>query len=235
METNGSIQFKGESGPGFPVRVWAELGHIRIEAGEEVVGDWSIHDIGVVVVDNGFSIKAEGEEFLLRAEDDAGIAEELGVAAASPRMARKVAASHNLDRPLPDEEEPDSAEESKLVPIGIALAGALVIVGATLLNGISVGSGGFDPGAAAVGGIRFWVAFTACGVLLVFAAFLMSVGAEWAQYLAMLAIAAEVVLFGLLVNRGVPEASALISYGLIAGGLVVGVAVLFAGRSGFDD
>lgn len=235
VETNGTIVFKGEPGPGIPVRVWAESGRFRIEAGTEVVGDWSIHDVGVVVLDNGFSIKAEGEEFLLLAEDDAGIAEELGVAAAAPRMARRVAARHNPDRPLPHDVEADIAPESKLAPIGLALAGALVIAGAILLSAISVAPGGFDPGAAAVGGMRFWVAFTGCGVLLTFFAFLMSIGANWARVPAMLVIAAEVVLFGLLVNRGVPETSALISYGLIAGGMVIGVAVLFSGRAGFTD
>lgn len=235
VDTNGTILFKGESGPGYPVRVHAESGRIRIEAGDEVVGDWSIHDIGVVVLDEGFSIKAEGEEFLLRADDDAAIAEELEVAAASPRMARRVAARHNPDRPLPHELENLEEPESKLAPIGIALSGAMVIMGATLLNTISVPPGSLDPGAAAIWGIRFWVAFVICGVVLVFFAFLMSIGAGWARVLAMLTIGLEVLLFGLLVNRGVPEPSALIPYGFIAGALVVGVAVLFSGRPGVTD
>lgn len=235
VDSNGTILFKGESGPGHPVRVHAEPGRIRIESGDQVVGDWSIHDIGMVVLDDGFSIKAEGEELILRAEDDAAIAEELGVAASSPRMARRVAARHNPDRPLPQDQERPEAPESKLIPIGLSLSGALVIVGSILLDTISLEPGSFDPGAAAVGGTRFWVAFLICGIALVFFAFLMSIGAAWARLLAMATIALEVLLFGMLVNRGTPDPSLLIGYGFVAGGLVVGVAVIFSGRPDNSD
>jgi hypothetical protein len=235
VESNGTILFKGESGPGHPVRVCVEPGRIRIEAGGQVIGDWSIHDIGLVVGDVGFSIRAEGEDFLLRAEDDVAIAEELGVAAASPRMARRVAARHNPDRPLPQDQERPGEPESKLAAIGLALSGALVIAGATLLDTISVEPGSFDPGAAALGGMRFWVAFLVCGIALVFFAFLMSIEATWARVLAMVTIASEVLLFGLLVNRGTPDPAALIAYGFVAGGVVVGVAVIFSGRPGISD
>ncbi len=233
VDTYGTILFKGETGQGHPVKVHAELGRIRILAGEEVVGDWSIHDIGVVVLDDGFSIKAEGEVFLLRAEDDVGVAEELGVATASPRMARRVAARHNPDRPLLHEVEEAQAkgEESKLASIGVAVAGALVVLGAALLSVVTVPPGNFDPSVAAVGPVPFWMAFMICGVALVFFAFLIAIRARWARIPAMLVIAAEVLLFGLLINQGVPHASTLLSYGFIAGGLVVGVAVLFSGRA----
>ena len=229
VETNGTVLMRGESGPGVPVRVRAEAGRLRIESGTGLVGDWSVHDIGLNVLDDGFVIKAEGEEFLLRADDDAGVAEELGVAAASPRMARKLAARHNPDRPLPVEEMVDDAPStSNLHAIGLAIAGALVILGGLLLSQVPA-TGDFDAGAEMIGIMPFWMAFMLGGLLMVGFSYFLSIGRSWARPAALLVTALVVLCFGLLVNRGVPDVSTLMAYGLIAGGMVVGVSVLVAG------
>ncbi|MEX0865591.1 MAG: hypothetical protein WD269_12090 [Acidimicrobiia bacterium] len=233
VETSGIVVMKGETGPGVHVTVMADSGRLRIESSTGVVGDWSIHDIGLNVLDEGFAIRAEGEEFLLKADDDVGIAEELGVAAASPRMARKLAARHNPERPLPHE-SPVPAPRSSLSAIGVAIAGALVMLGAILIN-TSPFTEEFDAGSQALGRLPFWLAFLLGGMLMVGMAYFISIGRRWARAVALLVTALVVLFFGLLVNRGVPEVAALTAYGFVAGGMVVGIAVLVGGEPGGDD
>ncbi|HEX9762777.1 MAG TPA: hypothetical protein VGA97_06720 [Acidimicrobiia bacterium] len=233
VETSGIVVMKGETGPGVHVTVIADSGRLRIESSTGVVGDWSVHDIGLHVLDEGFAIRAEGEEFLLKTDDDVGLAEELGVAAASPRMARKLAARHNPEGPLPDE-APVPAPKSSLSAIGVAIAGALVMLGAILIN-TSPFTGEFDAGSQAVGRVPFWLAFLLGGMLMVGMAYLISIGRRWARPVALLVTALVVLFFGLLVNRGVPEVAALTAYGFVAGGMVIGIAVLVGGEPGGDD
>lgn len=209
----------------------AGSGRLHIESEQGVVGDWSIHEIGLKVLDEGFIIRAEGEELFLRAEDDAGIAEELGVAAASPRMARRLAARHNPDRPLLQETEAEPEPRSNLPAIGVALAGALIVLGAVLIS-TQPGSERFDAGEQSLGPLPFWIAFLLGGVILVALAYLMAVGWRWARAAALLVTSLVVLFFALLVNRGIPDTSTLVAYGFVAGGMVVGIAVLV---SGTDD
>jgi hypothetical protein len=223
VETSGFVNLKGEDGPGVPVRVVADSGRLRIESESGVVGDWSIHDIGLSVLDTGFAIKAEGEELFLRADDDAGVAEELGVATASPRMARKLAARHNPDRPLPHEEPVEPPPPSNLPALGLAVAGALVVFGAFLIN---TNSSDFDAGAETIGPMPFWLAFMLGGVLMIALAVFMSAGRAWARPAALLVTSLVVLCFALLVNRGIPDGGTLFAYGFIASGMVVGIAVL---------
>jgi hypothetical protein len=234
VETSGIVVMKGETGPGVHVTVMADSGRLRIESSTGVVGDWSIHDIGLHVLDEGFAIRAEGEEFLLKADDDVGIAEELGVAAASPRMARKLAARHNPERPLPHEVPVPAPPKASLSALGVAIAGALVMLGAILIN-TSPSTGEFDAGSQAVGRVPFWIAFLLGGMLMVGMAYFISIGRRWARVVALLVTALVVLFFGLLVNRGVPEVAVLTAYGLVAGGMVVGIAVLVGGEPGGDD
>jgi hypothetical protein len=225
VETSGIVTLKGEDGPGVPVRVRAESGRIRIESDNGLVGDWSIHDIGLSVLATGFAIKAEGEEIFLQADDDAGVAEELGVATASPRMARKVAARHNPDRPMPHEEPVEPPPRSNLPAIGLALAGALVVFGAFLINSDPTDDR-FDAGSQSLGPLPFWLAFMLGGILMIGLAFFMSAGQKWARPAALLVTSLVVLCFALLVNRGIPDAATLFAYGFVAGGMVVGIAVL---------
>jgi hypothetical protein len=224
VETTGVVQLKGEDGPAIPVRVFADSGRLRLESANGVVGDWSIHEIGLNVLAEGFTIRAEGEELFLKADDDVGVAEELGVAAASPRMARKLAARHNPDRPLPEEPE-EVAPSSNMPAIGLAIAGALVILGGVLIDSTS----GSEP-TLSLGPLPFWMAFLVGGLVMVGLAYLMSAGREWARTVALLVTSLVVLCFALMVTRGVPDSVTLIAYGFVAGGMVVGIAVLVAGE-----
>lgn len=206
------------------MRVLAEERRIRLVSGNELVGDWMLSEIGISALNDGFNIKAEGEEFVLRTEDDVALAEELGVAAASPRLARRLAARHNPEASPTQEETPPIS--SNLAAIGFALAGALVILGGIFLRSqeSSLASSSADGG-----DFEFWVAFVIGGVLMVAAAFVMSIGARVARIVATVVLVAMIVAFGFAVTGFDANALQLTAYGFIAGGLVVGVAVLFSG------
>jgi hypothetical protein len=226
VELEGNVTMRGDTGPGVTVRIIAEGGRLRLVAGNELVGDWMVSGIGVSALQDGFNIKAEGEEFVLRTEDDVAFAEEIGVAAAPPRLARRLAARNNPEEPERLDPEPIL---SNLAAIGFAVAGALVVLGGTFLNisgdvaPVSLtsedGGGDFD----------FWLAFVIGGVLMIGVAYVMSMGSRLARLVALLVLLALVVVFGFAVAQSVSGTSQLTAYGFIAGGLVVGVAVLFSG------
>ncbi len=227
VELDGNVRMRGDTGPGVAVRILAEGGRLRLVAGNELVGDWQVSDIGISSLQEGFNIKAEGEEFILRTDDDVALAEELGVAAASPRLARRLAARHNPEeRELPAD---PPAISSNLGAIGFAVAGALIVLGGTFLNLA-------DPGAAAASGeFDFWVAFMVGGVLMIGVAYVMSIGSRLARVVAATVVIVMVLLFGLAVRGGEASVSRLTAFGFIAGGLVIGVAVLFSGSVGEPD
>lgn len=224
VELDGNVRMRGDTGPGVGVRVRAEDRRIRLVAGNELVGDWMVSEIGINALNDGFNIKAEGEEFILRTEDDVAFAEELGIAAASPRLARRLATRHNPEAaPAREEAAPIS---SNLGAIGFALAGALVILGGTFLRGEE---SAVAARAASADDFEFWLAFVIGGVLMVASALVMSIGTRVARIVATVILIGMIVVFGFAVTGFEADATQLTAYGFIAGGLVVGVAVLFSG------
>jgi hypothetical protein len=209
VELDGNVRMRGDAGPGLGVRVLAEQRRLRLVSGNDLVGDWSLSDIGISALQDGFNIRAEGEEFVLRTEDDVALAEEIGITAASPRLARRLAASHNREQP-PAVEAP--VISSNLAAIGFALAGALVILGGTLL----------EPEA-------FRVAFVIGGVLMIAIAYVMSIGAKVARVIATVTLVGLIAVFGFAVSGSPADQGDIAAYGFIAGGLVVGIAVLASG------
>lgn len=224
VETHGTVRMRGDTGPGVAVRILADEGRLRITSGSELVGEWSIDDIGILVLNDGFAIKAEGEEFMLRATRDAELAEELRVAAAAPRLARKVAALHKVEDLPPSfyepQEEEQDPETAGLMPIAYALAGVLVVLGGTLLQTMP----------RAGGGSELWGWFVIGGALMVMVALALALGAGWARLPAYMAIIGVIALFVIAASNAVTDAGYLTAYGFVAGGLVVGVAALFGGN-----
>ena len=236
VETNGTVKMRGEDGPGAPVRVRAGDGRLRIDAGEESIGDWDIHEIGVKAVPEGFSIRAEGEEFILRSDDEVALAEEFHLAAATPRLARKVAAAHNPEIPADaPREEVFPAGRSHVAAIAFALGGALVLLGGLFMRNSETAAGARQTLTAEFAGVEFWVAFVVGGLLMVALAYIMSLGSRWARFLSLLVVAGMIALFAysLSVNEG--DSGQFAAYGFIAGGVVIGVAVLFSGSLGDSD
>lgn len=218
---------RGDTGPGVRVQVLADDQRLRIVSGNELVGDWKIDQIGIHALHEGFTVRAEGEEFVLVTDDDVALADAIHVSAASPRLARRLAARHNPE--APPEPEEATPPRSNLGAIGFALAGALVLLGGSLLN---IEFGGVSASAE---GSEFWLAFVIGGVLMVGVAWVMSIGARPARLIAAMLLAVMIVMFGILVSSVEASTTELTAYGFIAGGLVVGVAVLFSGSIRTSD
>ena len=232
--THGTVHMRGEPGPGVAVEVHAEGKLLRLLSGADAVGEWDIASIGIQSLNDGFAIRAEGEEFILKTDDDAGIAREIGIATASPRLARSMAAAQNPQErvPAPKSERP----RSSLGAIVYALGGVLVLSGGFFLREDPTLSAANRTTAEGlqIGG-RFWFAFVLGGLLMVGVAFALAVGTRWARFAAVVAMVGLVLVFGLAAQNATPEADFLLAYGFIAGGIVVGVAVLFGGSLGDSD
>lgn len=227
VELDGNVRMRGDDGPAVGVKILAEDGRLRVVSGNELVGDWSLSEIGVKSLHDGFNIKAEGEEFVLRTTDDVALAEEMGVVAASPRLARRLAARHNPEaRELP---EPPLIQ-SRVGAIGVAVAGALVVLGGTFLN-----IGDDAATLSSQSNLEWGLAFVVGGVLMVAASVVMAIGTRLAGGIATLALVAVIVLFGFAVSQAGGGTSQIAAYGFIAGGIVVGIAVLVSGELGQPD
>lgn len=232
VETRGIVLMRGARGPGVEVEVLADGSRLSLVAGSELIAEWEAGSFGIKTHDEGFSIWAEGEEFMLKTDDDVGLARELGLQTASPRMARRVAASRRpKDLPWPDPipEQP----RSYVAAIALALGGVLVLVGSLLLRADpAIADRSVATGLGVAGNL--WSAFGAGGLLMIVAALALCVRARVARAVAILSVVPPVIVFGNAARHSSPEADLLIAYGFISGGIVIGVAVLFAGLLGED-
>jgi hypothetical protein len=112
--------------------------------------------------------------------------------------------------------------------IAFALGGALVLLGSLLLRADpSLDDRSVESGLGVAG--NFWSAFGASGLLLIVAALALAVWARMAKALAILSVAALVIVFGNAAQQSPFEADLLIAYGFIAGGIVIGLVVMFGG------
>ena len=233
VETRGTVQMRGEAGRGVKVEVLADGPRLSLLHEDELIGEWEVGAIGIQSLQDGFAIRAEGEEFVLKTDDDAGLAREIGMIAASPRLARKVAASQNQDVPLRADPEP-VVIKSNLGAIAFALGGVMAFAGGVLLRddptltATSAGQG-LMPGG------NFWFAFVLGGLLMVGAALAIARRTKWSRMAAIIAVSALVVVFGLAARNATPDADHLLAFGFIAGGVVVGIAVVVAGSFGEPD
>jgi uncharacterized membrane protein YjfL (UPF0719 family) len=64
---------------------------------------------------------------------------------------------------------------------------------------------------------------------MVAVAYLLGLGVRWAQILAVVALVGLIVVFILAIQDVPPNSNDTMAYGFIAGGIVVGVSVLFSG------
>jgi hypothetical protein len=226
---------RGESGSGVKVEVLAEGSCISLLHHDELIGEWDVGAIGIQSLNGGFAIRAEGEEFVLKTEDDVGLAREIGIVAASPRMARKVAASHNEDVPMRTDPEP-AMVTTNLGAIAFALGGAMALAGGVLLrDDPTLPAAATSPGQGLGVEGNFWFAFVFGGLLMVGTALAIARRTKWSRMAAIIVVTALVAVFGLAARSATADADQLLAYGFIAGGVVVGVAVVFAGSFGEPD
>jgi hypothetical protein len=235
VETRGTVQMRGESGRGVKVEVLADGPRLSLLHDDELIGEWEVGAIGIQSLQDGFAIRAEGEEFVLKTDDDAGLAREIGIVAASPRLARKLAASQNQDVLL--RADPEAVViKSNLGAIALALGGVMALAGGVLLRtDTTLEAAGTSTEQGLGAGGNFWFAFVLGGLLMVGAALAMARRTKWSRMAAIIAVSALVVVFGLAARSATPDADHLLAYGFIAGGVVVGIAVVAAGSFGEPD
>ncbi|MET0697574.1 MAG: hypothetical protein ABWZ58_09110 [Acidimicrobiia bacterium] len=126
--------------------------------------------------------------------------------------------------------------KSNLGAISFALGGVMSLAGGVLLRDdptltadeASAGQG-LGPGAI------FWFAFVLGGLLMVGAALAIARRTKWSRMAAIIAVSALVVVFGLAARSATPDTDHLLAFGFIAGGVVVGIAVIAAGSFGEPD
>ena len=230
MESKGVVHMKGDSTQSIAVEVFTDGETFRLISAGEVIGEWPVEGMGIQALQEGFAIRAEGEDLILKTDNDVALAEELGLMTSSPRLARKMAASHNVEGPPPvplDEPVEEPPPKSNLSAIAFALGGVLVFAGGAFLRAAPE-LVGVDT--VALG--SYWLAFMIGGLVMVAIAYLLSRGARWAQVAAILAVGAMIIVFALAVQNVTLDPNDLLAYGFLAGGIVVGVSVLFSGTLG---
>jgi hypothetical protein len=221
MEAQGVVHMRGDSSQTISVQVFADAQRLRLLSGNELIGEWSVQGMGIHALNEGFSIRAEGEELVLKTDNDVALAEELGLLTSSPRLARKIAASHNEEAPAPASEP--STPISNLAALAFALGGVLILAGGAVLRAaldLGLESGPLGP---------YWLSFSIGGLVMVAVAFLLGRGVRWAQIVAVVSLVWLIVVFVLAIQDVPPNANDSMAYGFIAGGIVVGVTVLFSG------
>lgn len=212
FETDGKIFVKGDDAPGVAVHIHAERHGLVLFKDDEEFARFDRPDLRISALTEGFAIRYAGEDFVLKADDDVGLAEELGLAAATPRLARKMAAAHNTTERARPEPPPEVRSQFGAVLYGVA--GILIISGGTLLQTSEFVLDIADP----------WVAFLLAGTVMIGVAWLMTRNWRWPDWLAFAVLGGISVLFALAVREGFGGGIETPAYGLVAGGLVLGAA-----------
>lgn len=89
---DGSLRMSSPDTPVLQVLVDLTGERMILHTGSAVLGDWSLDELLIRGEDDGFHIRVEGEEAIIHTTDDAGMALELGLRSASPRLRRQMAA-----------------------------------------------------------------------------------------------------------------------------------------------
>ncbi len=88
---NGSLRMPGEMGPGVKVVIdLTQDHHLHISAAADLIGDWPIHEVGIKASADGFHVLAEGEEVILRTENDPAFAVAVGLRNAPTLLRRQM-------------------------------------------------------------------------------------------------------------------------------------------------
>lgn len=99
----GSLKLPGEVGPGLSVVIDLTEDVISLRAGSGDIGSWPREHVRINALDDGFHLRAEGEEVILDVTDDARFALACGLTAGPPLLRRKMSAilrEQSEQRPL---------------------------------------------------------------------------------------------------------------------------------------
>lgn len=88
----GWLRISGEDEPPLSVEIDLTEDRLTVTAGDIQVGDWSRDEIRIAALQDGFHLRAEGEEIILDVTDDARFALDLGLRNAHPGLRRRMSA-----------------------------------------------------------------------------------------------------------------------------------------------
>ena len=88
----GRLRIEGDPQPPVSVEVDLTDERMRVSSGDVDVADWSLDDIRIEALADGFHVRAEGEEIILEIPEDGRFAIELGLRTAHPALRRKMSA-----------------------------------------------------------------------------------------------------------------------------------------------
>lgn len=88
----GKMRVEGDTETGIAVEIDLNGDRLRVNSGEVEVADWSLAEIRIAALVDGFHVRAEGEEVILEVHEDGRFAIELGLRTAHPHLRKKMAA-----------------------------------------------------------------------------------------------------------------------------------------------
>lgn len=88
---DGSIRMVTPDSPVLQVQIDLDAERMRLHTDSTVLGDWALEELLIRGEDDGFHIRVEGEEAIIQTNDDPGMALEIGLRSASPRLRRQMA------------------------------------------------------------------------------------------------------------------------------------------------
>ncbi len=86
------LRISGDDEPPLGVEIDLTDDRFIVRAGDTQVGNWSRDEIRISALQDGFHLRAEGEEVILDVTDDARFALDLGLRNAHPGLRRRMAA-----------------------------------------------------------------------------------------------------------------------------------------------
>jgi hypothetical protein len=91
QQFNGSLRLMGEVGPGLTVLIDLTDEHrLHITAASDVIGDWPLEAVGIRAADDGFHVLAEGDEVVIRTDNDPAFALAVGLRNAPTLLRRQM-------------------------------------------------------------------------------------------------------------------------------------------------
>jgi hypothetical protein len=88
----GRLRVEGDAAPDIGVEIDLDGERMKVMAGNVEIADWTLDEIRVAALIDGFHIRAEGEEIILEVDDDGRFAVDLGLKSAHPALRRRMAA-----------------------------------------------------------------------------------------------------------------------------------------------
>lgn len=179
----GSVKMAGESADAINVRVHLDDEKIVVSSSDgATIGEWPLGAVGIASRQDGFHLRIEGEEMVLRTEDDARFALELGLATPNNRLARQMArlrdeqsasvvvdlsGDPDVSVPLAPIEPlmPASRKDSRQLE-GLSYLGPIVVIAATVAFLCSIVALASGSAISFPAGLPAWPAMAAASLFL---------------------------------------------------------------------